>query len=380
MNIGIDIDGVLIEFERYELDVLSKAYYLNHRKRIENPTAHGSFEIFKGTKEQDDNLWSKAVYDYIKEPPRRFAKEVIDLLKKDGHTISIVTNRTNDLSYVPQMSKDFMKKSVKRWLKKHKIYYDNLIFSTGDKTTQIKENKIDIMIEDSPQKICAISNLIPVIAYDSLYNHNLEGENILRAYSWYDIYRLLKELNSNLHFAKITKQNFNLAVKIQKEIFPHSDASYNYMEAIEKIPYRKELECWIVYNKETPIGVCGIYSLLEYPEDAWVSWFGILKEYRGHKYGFKILKMFEDEAIKRGYKNMHLYTDKISNKTAIKLYQNFGMIGEMYENKKEKHFNKLTKRTMIFSKPLTNKKCPKWKNKYLDISANIDKEETGFKY
>lgn len=50
------------------------------------------------------------------------------------------------------------------------------------------ENKIDIMIEDSSTKINELVKIVKVLYYDTRYNRNIENENIIRVYSWYDIY------------------------------------------------------------------------------------------------------------------------------------------------------------------------------------------------
>jgi len=48
------------------------------------------------------------------------------------------------------------------------------------------------MIEDEPKCINIVSTKIPVICYDAKYNRNYEGKNIIRCYSWYDIYLKIK--------------------------------------------------------------------------------------------------------------------------------------------------------------------------------------------
>jgi len=129
----------------------------------------------------------------MKIKPRNFACEVINKLKEDGNTICIITNRASDLSYC-DISLDEMKRNVIQWLCENDIYYDKLIFSNGDKVKFVIDNKIDIMIDDNPINIRAISNVIPVICYNSNCNKLCEGNNIMRCYSWYDIYNTIKEI------------------------------------------------------------------------------------------------------------------------------------------------------------------------------------------
>ena len=43
-------------------------------------------------------------------------------------------------------------------------------------------------VEDKTENINSISTKIPVICFDANHNKNLKGNNIYRAYSWYDVY------------------------------------------------------------------------------------------------------------------------------------------------------------------------------------------------
>ncbi len=199
MRIGIDIDGVLTDIEQWELDYFSKYYLESYNKYIKNPKGYGSYQIFEGTVEEDSFLWNKAIYEYIKESPRKFASEVIKKIKDEDNEIYIITNRCSDLSYVENINKEQMQTIVIDWLKKYKITYDKLIFSASDKLNICIENNIDIMIEDKPKNIINISTNIPVICFNAGYNEDCIGSNIYRAYSWYDIYYKIKLLQNNIY-------------------------------------------------------------------------------------------------------------------------------------------------------------------------------------
>lgn len=97
-----------------------------------------------------------------------------------------------------------------------------------------------------------------------------------------------------------------IACKVQNEIFPDEDARENYIEQINNDPYRKEMDYYIVYLENVPIGVTGIYVYHEYPEDAWLGWLGILKEYRNSGLGGKVLDDTILLAKKKGYKNFRI--------------------------------------------------------------------------
>lgn len=43
------------------------------------------------------------------------------------------------------------------------------------------------------------------------------------------------------------------------------------------------MDYYIVFHNDIPIGVTGIYSYHEYPDDAWLGWFGILDKYRNKR-------------------------------------------------------------------------------------------------
>lgn len=50
------------------------------------------------------------------------------------------------------------------------------------------DNRISLMIEDDEKVVRELSDKISVICYDADYNTNCESTNIIRCYSWYDIY------------------------------------------------------------------------------------------------------------------------------------------------------------------------------------------------
>lgn len=195
MRIGIDIDGVLTDFEKWQLDVGSK-FFLKYNKNIVVPDGYDSDVVFNVTKEMDSEFWNEYLYDYAQnEPARKFSNEVIDKLRKKGYEIYIITAR-----YLTDKNNDLgkeMRKIVKDWLKNNKINYDKIIFSPEDKLEICKENNIDIMIEDKVENINNISKIIPVICFNAGYNKMCSGKNIFRAYTWYDVYYQITNIINN---------------------------------------------------------------------------------------------------------------------------------------------------------------------------------------
>jgi len=89
------------------------------------------------------------------------------------------------------------------WLKENNVIYDKLIFTgdyyTGeDKLKLCIDHKLDIMIEDNVVNVNSISDIMPVICFDTSYNQECIGKNIIRCYSWYDIYIAINKIFKQL--------------------------------------------------------------------------------------------------------------------------------------------------------------------------------------
>lgn len=196
MRIGIDIDGVLTDIERFQLDYGSKFFYEQFKREIIDPKGYDICDIFNTNIDLDDEFWNCYFIDYtVDEPVRSFAAEVIKKLKREKNKIYIITARGSFLAD-SNRNKEYeeLKKMVTSWLSKNDIIYDKIIFSPEDKLEICLNNKIDIMIEDKPDNIYKISSKIPVICFNAGYNENCNGKNIIRCYSWYDIYAKINNL------------------------------------------------------------------------------------------------------------------------------------------------------------------------------------------
>ena len=179
-------------------------------------------------------------------------------------------------------------------------------------------------------------------------------------------------MKNKIRFEKITYENLELACKIQNEIFPKEDARENFIEQIKNDPYRKEMDYKIVYINDEPIGITGIYSYNEYPDDAWLGWFGILYEYRNKGYGKLVIEKTMELAKEKGYKNFRLYTDEYA-KDAHKLYEKLGLIKESYDRDDDKDEYFIAD-IYIYSKSLNNEKLELWNNKLLGLKEQGEKE------
>lgn len=193
MRIGIDIDGVITDIERFIADYGTKYCVENNLPINIKVGEYDEFKTFNWSEEQGIKFWNEHIIYYAtKYPAREFAAEVIQKLKKDGHEIYIVTAR-NDYG-VPKEYIGKMKDFVSQWLKDNNISYDKIIYTEGSKLPYCVGNYIELMIEDCDKNVKEISTKIPVLCFDCQYNKNIEGENITRVYSWYDVYSKIKRI------------------------------------------------------------------------------------------------------------------------------------------------------------------------------------------
>lgn len=194
MNIGIDIDGVLVDLEKFELTYGTKLCVENGWDIKINLERYLDTEKFNWTEEQENKFWNTYLEKYVTESkPREFAQEIIRKLKEENNKIYIITARNEE--GLPPKSYGKMQELTKTWLDKNNIMYDKLIFASDDeKINQCIENDIDVMIEDSPKNILSISSKIPVIKYNCRYNDKITNENIINAYAWYHIYDIINNM------------------------------------------------------------------------------------------------------------------------------------------------------------------------------------------
>ena len=185
MNIGIDIDNVLSNFNEELLKEFMKHDKELRNSGIINKDVYITRGVFDWSKDEFDDFYYKNI-ERIAQNLKVIdgAPEYIKKLREKGYKIYIISGRDNG-----EYSNPF--EMTKEWLDKYNIYYDMLIFTNAyDKVAKARaclENNIDIMIEDSPKNIQEISSKIPVLCFDNPYNKNMEGKNITRIYSWYDV-------------------------------------------------------------------------------------------------------------------------------------------------------------------------------------------------
>lgn len=191
MNIGIDIDGVLADDDTYRLDTMSKYCYENNIPDLDYPYKYEN--KCNWSEEVLDDYRNKYYFEYIKNvPARRYASEVIKKLHDEGNKIIIITGRykTQENSEIGKQ----MRNDTFNWLNKNKIVFDEICYVHSPKVKEIQEKNIDIMIDDSPEVLPEVVKYTKVLCFDNRYNVNLQYDNMIRVFSWYDIYRKIKSI------------------------------------------------------------------------------------------------------------------------------------------------------------------------------------------
>ena len=169
---------------------------------------------------------------------------------------------------------------------------------------------------------------------------------------------------------KINKDNINIAIDIENEIFPLYDARNNYYDSLKDDSL---ISFFIICNDNTYIGVSGIYAYQNDKDNAWIGFFGIKEEYRGNHYGKDALILSEEYAKEKGYKFIRLFTDKYDNDYAIEFYKRNGYVFEDYKSDEELLMDEFE--VVIGSKSISKYKVDKWDNRFINLSKQTIKQK-----
>ena len=195
MNIGIDIDDTISEtFET--LLPYSQKYTIEDLKRQSNISIDGDctnhlyIENANGWNDiETRNFWERYYGDILKNVNiKKFAPEVINKLKQNGHNIYLITARWD----IPNSD---IKKITEKWLADNNIVYDRMFMGAEEKLKLVKENNVDIFIDDSFNncKDVVENTNSKVYLMTTMVNEKLKHKDIKRVYSWPEIYDLINK-------------------------------------------------------------------------------------------------------------------------------------------------------------------------------------------
>jgi len=198
MRIAFDVDGVLNEIIEFQIKYGRKFFKKKYNKDIVNENAYDIHNMFKCTKKQEKEFWTKHIFKLcfgIKAVPD--AKKILKQMKSEGHYIFIVTKR----AHTDEDSKlgGFMRTALKIWFKKNGLPYDKIIFCQKDelKSDIVDRNRIDIMFEDSSENAKDIIKFVPVILINTGYNKHVKGKQIYRVDTLEEGYQKIQEIEES---------------------------------------------------------------------------------------------------------------------------------------------------------------------------------------
>lgn len=194
MNIGIDVDGVLTDYEWY-MD-----YFAAQMERgVEIHTGESDMlERYRWTEEQEKKFHRKHFMWYVRKMPiRENVAATINALKAEGHRIYIITAR----AYADRKTLfgSLMRTCLKRWLAVNSVEYDKLVFvdwknSAEEKSEWARKLSVDVFLEDTIENIDKLKYICKVICLRAGYNENLYNDELQRVVyvnDFYDVYSLL---------------------------------------------------------------------------------------------------------------------------------------------------------------------------------------------
>lgn len=193
MKIGIDIDGVILDYERvlktygdiYDFVELKKDGLVNRNEQYLR-------NRYDWTEEERMNFINKYFVELSdKTPLIPGAKDVIEMLKKEGNEFVVITARGVGL--------EEMKDSAMRKFEEVGLSFDKYYWKQVDKLDTAQQENIDVMIDDSYSVCEKLSqNKIKTIYFRDKEMKKLEQNEYLREVSnWGEIYRYINEIKAN---------------------------------------------------------------------------------------------------------------------------------------------------------------------------------------
>lgn len=194
MNIGIDIDDTIAKTSE-ETDIYAKEYTEKVLKRkfefrkIEILDPMWARHLYGWSDEEDKNFWN-LYYEKVMEnvKPKDDAIEIINELSKENNIIIITARWDRESGIIAEITK--------KWIEKYNIKYDKLFIGHLDKRDIVKENNIELFIDDSFKTCKQISEIgVRTFIMNSRINNEMKDDKLERVFSWKEIAEKIKEVN-----------------------------------------------------------------------------------------------------------------------------------------------------------------------------------------
>lgn len=128
MKIAFDVDGVFTDYEWF-LNTYGEKYLKKHSQSstLQNLEAYAFRERFGCSEKTEYRFFSRYLFSYARKVPvRENVSVVLKKLKKEGHSIHIITARA--LADRKDVLGFLMRRCLKHWLRKNNIPYDSISF------------------------------------------------------------------------------------------------------------------------------------------------------------------------------------------------------------------------------------------------------------
>ena len=151
----------------------------------------------------------------------------------------------------------------------------------------------------------------------------------------------------------LSKRTLDNTISLIEEVFKYREdqelACKNLIESLSQTNFNKNY--WVAIDRDNnAIGIIGLYidpQIENSKTTVWLGWFGVHPERRRRGMGSSLLEFTLNEAKKRGFKTIKLYTSLDKNEEAAhKLYEKYGF--------KKVNFNGDTE-VIYYKKDLTEK-------------------------
>lgn len=194
MKIGVDLDGVTFDTEKL-YRVCTELYdVLDLKKNSIKDNSNIMFQQRYNWTEAETKGFIDKYHEYIVRNANFMpgAKEVLRLLKEEGHQLILITSRgahrenNNEEKYIKITEEIFKENNFE--------IFDKCYWGITDKTEICKQENIDLMIDDYNENCLKIANEgIKVIYLKDAPSYEIRDiENIKTLYNWGEIYRYIR--------------------------------------------------------------------------------------------------------------------------------------------------------------------------------------------
>ncbi len=194
MKIGIDVDGVILDYQRMLLTYgeLYDFIELKNKGIVKRDEAR-LVDRYNWNSKQRQNFIDKYFIKLSKMTPLvPGAKEVISMLKNDGNELVVISARGGNLEKMQDVALEKFEEE--------EIYFDKYYWKQDDKLEIAQKEKIDIMIDDN-YKVCKTlsENKIKTIYFRERGMKKLEENEYLKEISnWGEIYRYFTTISLSI--------------------------------------------------------------------------------------------------------------------------------------------------------------------------------------